>query len=135
MTHLRRRLPVLIAIAIAAVGVAVAVYLLTRPPTSIVGTWSGMVSSPRSQGSSQRFVIVVDRGEQAGTWQIGQGCAGTLRLKNISDGFHHYYRVGTANAGCAPPGIDCLERSGSQMEDVFMPNSGKDVPYMLRRVA
>lgn len=135
MIHVRRRLPVLIAILIAAVGVAVAVYFVTRPPTSIVGTWSGPVSSPGSQGSSQRFVIVVDRGEQAGTWQIGRGCAGTLRLKNISDGFHHYYRVARANAGCAQPGIDCLERSGNQMVDVFMPNSGKDVPYTLRRVA
>ena len=44
-------------------------------------------------------------------------------------------RAASEHAGCAPPGIDCLERSGGQMEDVFMPNSGKDVPYVLRRVA
>ena len=80
-------------------------------------------------------MIVVDRGEKAGTWQIGPSCAGPLRLKNISNGFHHYYRVQTANAGCAPPGVDCLERSGAQMTDVFMPNSGKDVSYTMRRVA
>jgi hypothetical protein len=80
-------------------------------------------------------MIVVDRGEQAGTWQIGASCAGTLRLKNISDGYHHYYRVAGANADCAPPGIDCLQRSGKQMVDVFMPYKGKDVPYTFRRVA
>lgn len=93
------------------------------------------MSSSGASGSSQRFVVVVDRSEKAGTWQIGPRCAGTLRLKNISDGFHHYYRIAGTNPGCAPPGVDCLERSGSQMVDVFMPNSGKDVAYKFNPVA
>jgi hypothetical protein len=135
MTHLRPRVWVLLAVLAAAAGIAVAVYFLTRPPTALAGTWSGLMPSTGGQGSSQRFMIVVDRGEQAGTWQIGSSCAGTLRLKNISNGFHHYYRVPGANAKCAPPGVDCLERSGKQMTDVFMPNSGKDVPYTFSRVA
>lgn len=136
MSHLRHRRTVWIAGLIAAAGiVVVAVYLLTRPPTALAGTWSGLMSSPGSQGSSQRFVIVVDRGEREGTWQIGPSCAGTLRLKNISNGFHHYFRVAGAKADCAPPGIDCLARSGKHMVDLFMPYSGKDVSYTMRRLA
>ena len=135
MVRFRRRLPVVTAVLVAVVGIAVAVYLLTRPPTSLVGTWSHPMAPAASVAPSQRFVIVVDRSEQAGTWQMGPNCSGTLRLKDISNGFHHYYRVAGTNAGCAPPGIDCLERSGDGMTDVFTPNSGKDVAYSFRRVA
>ena len=107
-----------------------------RRATSIVGTWSGYVTpSPGSHASRQRFTVVVDRGERAGTWRIGTRCAGTLRLKNISDGYHHFYRRAGAIAGCAPLGIDCLRRAGAQMEDEFRSNSvpGEDID--LRRVS
>jgi hypothetical protein len=105
--------------------------------TSIVGTWSGYISpSPGSHASRQRFIIVVDRGERAGTWRIGARCAGTLRLKNISNGYHHFYRQAGAIAGCAPLGIDCLKRAGAQMEDEFSSDSawGGDT-VKLRRVS
>jgi hypothetical protein len=93
---------------------------------SIVGTWSGQLTpSAGSHGARERFVVVVASGERRGTWRISSSCAGTLRLKDISDGYHHYERVAGAHPGCAPPGIDCLKRDAAQMVDVFVSNSGK----------
>ncbi len=102
---------------------------------SIVGTWSGYITPfPGSGASRQRFMIVVGRGERRGTWRIGLRCAGTLRLKDISSGYHHYYRVGGASDACAALGVDCLKRVGAQMVDVFVPDSGPDDSVNLRRV-
>ena len=93
--------------------------------TSNVGTWSGhLAPAPGSHESRQSFTVVIDRGERRGTWRTSSTCAGTLRLKDISSGYHHYYRVAGAHRGCAAPGIDCLERAGAHMVDVFVPNSG-----------
>ena len=101
---------------------------------SIVGTWRGHITPFPGKGASrQRFTIVVARGERAGTWRIGLRCAGTLRLKNISYGYHHYYRVAGANAGCAALGVDCLKRVGARIVDVFVPDSGPDDSVTLRR--
>ncbi len=102
---------------------------------SIVGAWNGNITPfPGSGASRQRFTIVVARGERGGTWRIGRRCAGTLRLKDISSGYHHYYRVARANAGCAALGVDCLKRVGANMVDVFVPTSGPDDIVNLRRV-
>ena len=96
------------------------------PATSIVGAWSGnLAPSPGSHASRHRLTVVVNRGERAGTWRFGPRCAGTLRLKDISYGYHHYYRMPGANAGCAPRGVDCLKRAGAQMVDVYISNSAK----------
>jgi hypothetical protein len=108
-----------------------------NPPSarSIVGTWSGHITPfPGSGPSRQRFAIMVARGERAGTWRIGLRCAGTLRLKDISSGYHHYYRVAGANGGCAALGVDCLKRVGAQMVDEFVPDSGREDDVSLRRV-
>ena len=79
---------------------------------SIVGTWSGhLTPPPGSHASRQHFMVVIDPGERRGTWRTTSTCAGTLRLKDISYGYHHYYRVAGAHPGCAAPGIDCLKRS------------------------
>jgi hypothetical protein len=94
--------------------------------TSIVGTWSGeLTPSAGSHAPRYRFTVVVYRGERAGTWRIGARCAGRLRLEDISNGYHHYFRVAGANAKCAAPGVDCLMRSGAHMVDVFVSNSGR----------
>lgn len=94
------------------------------PAMSIVGTWSGHLTPPGTHASRQRFIVVIDPRERRGTWRTSSTCAGTLRLKDISYGYHHYYRVAGAHPGCAAPGIDCLKRSGAQMVDVFVPNAG-----------
>ncbi|MBV9607323.1 MAG: hypothetical protein JO027_19570 [Solirubrobacterales bacterium] len=92
---------------------------------SIVGTWSGhLTPPPGSHAPRQRFLVVIDPGERRGTWRISSTCAGTLRLKDISYGYHHYNRVAGAHPGCAAPGVDCLKRSGAQMVDVFVPKAG-----------
>jgi len=117
--------------------VAVAHRVNARPAKSIVGTWSGYITpSPGSHASRQRFFVVVDPGERAGRWRIGARCSGTLSLENISDGYHHFYRLAGANAGCAPLGVDCLKRAGAQVEDVFSSGSGwGDSTIYLRRVS
>jgi hypothetical protein len=95
------------------------------PATSIVGTWSGFLTpASGSHASRQRLTVVVDRGERAGTWRISARCAGTLRLDDISNGFHHYHRVAGAHPSCAPLGVDCLKRDGSRIVDWFVSNSG-----------
>ena len=58
----------------------------------------------------------------------------TLRLKDISSGYHHYYRVAGANAGCAALGVDCLKRVGAQMVDEFVPDLGPEDSVNLHRV-
>ena len=104
---------------------------------SIVGTWSGhLTPPPGSHASRQRFTVVIDPGERRGTWRTTSTCAGTLRLKDISYGYHHYYRVAGAHPGCAAPGIDCLKRSGAQMVDAFVPNAGgPDIDGTFRRIS
>ncbi len=117
--------------------VAVAGRVNAPPATSIVGTWSGYLTPPPgTHASRQRFMVVIDPRERRGTWRASSTCAGTLRLKDISSGYHHYYRVAGAHPGCAAPGIDCLKRSGAQMVDVFVPNArGRDIDGTFRRVS
>lgn len=102
---------------------------------SIVGTWRGDITpSPATGASPQRFTIVVARGERSGWWRIGLRCTGTLRLKDISAGYHHYYRVAGTNPKCATLGVDCLKRDGAQMFDWFVPEAGWSQKVYLRAV-
>lgn len=119
-------LSVVTAALLAAGALAVAGPAGAAAPTSIVGTWSGqLTSSSGGLASARRFTFVVYPGERRGTWQTSSTCAGTLRLKNISDGYHHFYRVAGAHRGCVAPGVDCLRRDGARMDDEFTSNSGK----------
>jgi hypothetical protein len=121
----RLRLWALTAVLTAGAALAVAGSIEAAAATSIVGTWSGsLTTSPEGHASRQRFTVVVNPGERGGAWRIGPQCSGTLRLKDISGGYHHYYRAAGAHAGCAPLGVDCLKRAGAQMVDVFVSNSG-----------
>ncbi|MBV9415166.1 MAG: hypothetical protein JO363_09335 [Solirubrobacterales bacterium] len=123
----RPRLWVLTAIFTVGATLAVTGSIEAAPATSIVGTWSGRLTpSPGSHASRQRLTVAVNPGERSGTWRLGPRCGGTLHLKDISDGYHHYYRVAGAGAraGCAPLGVDCLQRDGTEVEDVFISTSG-----------
>lgn len=122
----------------AAAGAVTVVAPVNAPSaTSIVGTWSGhLTPPPGTHASRQRFMVMIARGERRGTWRTTSTCAGTLRLKDISYGYHHYYRVAGARDRCAALGIDCLKRSGAQMVDVFVPNAGGgDIDGAFRRVS
>jgi hypothetical protein len=101
---------------------------------SLVGKWKGYLTGYSGQRISLQ--VTVNHNERAGTWRTGPTCSGTLRLKNISDGYHHYYRVAGKNAGCAPVGIDCLKRLGSGLYDTFSPSSNWNISDngTLRRV-
>ena len=122
-----RRIGLSVLVACVAAGGALVLAGATEaaPATSIVGKWSGyLIPATGSHTSRQRLTVVVNRGERAGTWRINARCAGSLRLDNISNGFHHYYRVAGAHPGCAPLGVDCLKRDGSRIVDWFVSNSG-----------
>jgi hypothetical protein len=125
---------------LAAAGVVIAIGVggvAAASPTSIVGSWSGQLKPlGTSRAPRRHFSFVVYRGERNGRWRAGPQCAGTLRLKDISNGYHHYYRVAGKNPGCAAPGVDCLKRAGAQMVDVFVSNSGtKNTTGDFRRVS
>jgi hypothetical protein len=125
---MRRVLPwALTAIVVVAAGGVVAIrHYFRGPGPPIVGTWSGdLMASPGNPAPPQPFFAVVDASQRTGSWRTGPHCAGTLRLKDISHGFRHYYRVMGANPGCAPAGIDCFKRDGPRMEDVFVSSSAR----------
>lgn len=103
----------------------------------LVGTWRGtMAARDGSHAVRHRLTIVVDRGERAGTWTVGPQCRGTLRLKDLSYGFHHYTEIAAPHTRCAGGGEDCLKRVGAQMLDVFVsaPGTAADSTGRLRRL-
>jgi hypothetical protein len=119
----RFRLWILAAVLVAAGTFVVINSVAAAPPAkskSIVGKWNGLLI-PVDGTPSQHFTMVVYRGERAGTWRLNATCHGKLRLKDISDGYHHYYRMAGANPGCVVLGIDCFERDGARMADAFVP--------------
>jgi hypothetical protein len=100
---------------------------------SLVGKWKGYLTTT---GERVPFQVSVSKNEKTGTWRMSPTCAGTLRLKDISGGYHHYYRVAGQNRGCAPAGIDCLKRVGSGMLDWFNESTGNiSFDGTLRRVS
>jgi hypothetical protein len=124
---MRRVLPWALAAAVVVAAGALAIHHYVKGPLApIVGTWSGsLIATSGNHASPQHFVTFVDRSEKAGWWRTGPHCGGPLRLKDISYGFHHYYRLGITG-GCVAPGIDCFRRDGARMMDVFVSNSGKE---------
>jgi hypothetical protein len=127
----RFRLWALAAVVVVAVGALVVINSVAADPAakSIVGTWSGALTDESGSHPARRhFTMVVYRGERAGRWRLNAQCGGTLRLDNISNGYHHYYRVAGANPGCVALGVDCLKRDGARMEDEFVPDASADAP-------
>jgi hypothetical protein len=95
--------------------------------TSLVGSWKGQLETP---GDRVSFQVKVNKGQRTGTWRTSSTCSGTLRLKNISDGYHHYYRDAGKNRGCAAPGVDCLKRQGAKVLDWFDESGGGNISYV-----
>jgi hypothetical protein len=132
---LRIRLAVLATVVVA--GLAVGAVVLTGLASAasggpLGGTWKGYLQTTNERTS---FQVTVNRNMKSGTWRTSASCSGPLRLDNISDGYHHYYRVVTRkDAGCAPAGIDCLKRQGGRVLDWF-DESHSDISYVgnLRR--
>ena len=124
MLHVSRtrtaRLGAVLAI-LAILAIAVAAASAGASSVSLVGSWKGYLTT---SGKRVSFSVTVRRGERSGTWKLGTGCSGALKLKDISDGYHHYYRVAGKNAGCSVPGVDCVKRAGSGLFDWFVPNAG-----------
>ncbi len=92
----------------------------------ITGTWTGKIHG--SAASSERLTVEVKSGERKGTWSVSASCHGTLVLKNISGGFHHFNRIKATGATCSGrsgSGVDCLKRVGSRVLDEYAPAYSK----------
>jgi hypothetical protein len=132
-----RRLWALLAAGVAIAAALIVIASVNADQASIVGKWSGQLAAPPgSHQARQHFTFVVYKGERRGTWRVGPRCSGTLRLKDISNGYHHYYRLTSKNPGCVAHGIDCFKRAGAKMLDVFVPTSGKaQIAGQFRRIS
>lgn len=100
-------------------------------PTQIVGKWTGTLKS--TSGSASRLTVTVAKGELEGTWYVSDTCHGTLKLKDISNGFHHYYRIAVNGASCPAGGVDCLERDGAGVLDEYVNADNVETDGVLRR--
>ncbi len=90
--------------------------------TQITGTWTGKIDG--SAAPSEQLTIKVKSGERKGTWSVSASCHGTLVLKDISKGFHHFNRIAATGASCSGGsggGVDCLKRDGSRVLDEYAP--------------
>jgi hypothetical protein len=97
----------------------------TADSKRITGKWTGAIEG--SGGQPQQITVDVSTGERKGTWSLSASCHGTLALKNISNGFHHYNRIAAAGATCSGAngsGVDCLKREGSKVLDEYVPAEG-----------
>jgi hypothetical protein len=108
------------------------VILLTIVATSasssrarLTGSWSGYMN--RTAGSEvkrHRLWLVVNASERGGSWKISARCHGPLKLKDISNGYHHYVEKLAPGANCLGGGIDCLKRVGAGLYDTFQSHPG-----------
>jgi hypothetical protein len=109
----------LLALAVAAAFAAAP--LMARAGTSerepLSGTWSGLITGQAGVVKQQRILIVMNARESGGTWRLGAGCYGSLKLDTISGGYHHYLRTPAPGATCAGGDIDCLKLAGRNLED------------------
>jgi hypothetical protein len=88
----------------------------------LTGRWSGSIKrGPYGTGHQQHLLIVVDASERGGSWEVGATCRGRLRLKDVSNGYHHYIEELSLGATCLGGGIDCLRLVGTHVEDLFQP--------------
>ena len=126
----RVRQPVRVAVLVAVVAALVFVVTgvgATAGTTRIVGRWTGIMKpNTRSHARAHRLTVVVYSGERAGTWSVNARCRGTLRLHDISNGYHHYTEIAAAGTSCAGGGVDCLKRVGAQVVDEFVSRPGTD---------
>ena len=77
-----------------------------------------------SAAPSEQLTVKVRSGERKGTWSVSASCHGTLVLKDISKGFHHFNRIAATGATCSGGsggGVDCLKRDGSRVLDEYAP--------------
>ncbi len=101
-----------------------------KPPTGLVGTWSGTLES-----SGEQLTLTIARHERSGTWSLSPTCYGTLELESISGGYHHYNRIASPEAGCSGGGVDCVWREGkSQILDLYVPAEGAESSGLLARM-
>ena len=103
----------------------------------LTGTWSGALIGQGASGvGGDRIVIVVNAGENGGSWKLSPSCHGPLTLDGISSGYHHYLRTLVPGATCAGGDVDCLKPEGSNLFDAVTSHLGGayDLSGTLRRV-
>lgn len=135
LVWIRRLMPLLVATCVA-LPAAVASGKASQGG-KLTGTWSGyIVGVPGSGIKRQHIRVVVNAKETGGSWKISATCYGALRLDNISNGYHHYFRKLARGATCGAGYVDCLERDGANVYDAVTSPRGDayDSGGTLRRV-
>jgi hypothetical protein len=113
-----------------AVALAATAAIASSSRDTLTGTWSGSIErGPGGSAHRQHVLIVVDRSERGGSWKVNRSCGGRLRLKDISNGYHHYIEELSAGATCLGGGIDCLKRIGAGLYDEFQPQPATHAYY------
>ncbi len=128
-----------LALSLAAALVMIATAQASSQGGRLTGSWTGSIERiVGGTGQRRHLMIVVDASERGGSWRVDATCRGQLRLKNISNGYHHYIEVRSRGATCRGGGIDCLKRVGAGVYDEFQPQpatSGYFSSATLHRVA
>ncbi len=111
---------------LALLGVMVVVPIVAASASSssasLRGSWSGsIVRAPGGKGSPKRLRLVIKASQRGGSWSVSARCRGSLKLKDISNGYHHYIEQLAPRATCLGGGIDCLKRVGADVYDEFQP--------------
>jgi hypothetical protein len=121
--QLRKVLPALLAVLALVAIVATDAYSRGGPLT---GTWIGHMNPRGGNGRRHQLRLFVNASERGGSWRISARCRGPLKLKNISNGYHHYVERLAPGATCLGGGVDCLKRVGAGLYDTFQSHAGSD---------
>jgi len=101
----------------------------------LTGNWTGSVSGSGVNRPVLR--IVITDSETGGSWAVSTSCHGALKLKDISNGYHHYTELLASGVTCQGGGVDCLKLEGSGLYDLFqpVPSEGYLADGTLHRIA
>lgn len=104
----------------------VAVPASSSSSARVSGTWKGTMTPSTGSHAKRHFVTVSDNSaERAGTFYLSATCQGTLKLKDISNGFHHFTEIPAKGSSCRGGAEDCLKRVGHQVLDVYVSPPGR----------
>ncbi len=106
-------------------GVSVSSKSSSGASARVSGTWKGTMTPSTGSHAKRHYVTVSDNSaEKSGTFYLSATCQGTLKLKDISNGFHHFTEIPAKGSSCRGGAEDCLKRVGGQVLDVYVSPPG-----------